>query len=335
MGIIGIAANPASGKDIRRLVSHATNFDNTEKVNIVERIILALDSFSMHQIYLMPERFNFKERIIKKILDKNKDYSVKHLQHPYPDFNNTQEDTSRFSKEMHRIGADLLIVLGGDGTCRAAAKESHTIPLIPISTGTNNVYPEVLEGTLAGIAAAAIAAEFVPLECCTQRSKVIRIRKNTEYCDLALIDAVITDEPYAASKALWNIKSIKKVIVTQAHPANIGFSSLIGCRTIIRPEHDYGAMADIDKRFPNAKSPFAAGVIASYHIDHLTPLNTGEPYTFVPDFNGMVALDGEREVSFKSGDSLTFEILRNGPVKVDVRRCVEIAQKNNFFNISR
>lgn len=32
---IGIIANPASGKDIRRLVSYATVIDNNEKVNIM------------------------------------------------------------------------------------------------------------------------------------------------------------------------------------------------------------------------------------------------------------------------------------------------------------
>ncbi|RBP68877.1 hypothetical protein DES36_10215 [Alkalibaculum bacchi] len=31
---IGIIANPASGKDIRRLLSYATVIDNNEKVNI-------------------------------------------------------------------------------------------------------------------------------------------------------------------------------------------------------------------------------------------------------------------------------------------------------------
>ena len=34
MASIGIIANPASGKDIRRLVSYATTIDNQEKVNI-------------------------------------------------------------------------------------------------------------------------------------------------------------------------------------------------------------------------------------------------------------------------------------------------------------
>jgi predicted polyphosphate/ATP-dependent NAD kinase len=41
-GLVGIIANPASGKDIRRLVSHATVVNNNEKVSIVRRLLLAL-----------------------------------------------------------------------------------------------------------------------------------------------------------------------------------------------------------------------------------------------------------------------------------------------------
>ncbi|MBP2666785.1 MAG: kinase, partial [Firmicutes bacterium] len=44
MGIVGIIANPASGKDIRRLVAYGTIFDNQEKANIVRRLILSLAS---------------------------------------------------------------------------------------------------------------------------------------------------------------------------------------------------------------------------------------------------------------------------------------------------
>ncbi|HEY8875633.1 MAG TPA: hypothetical protein VIM32_03140 [Desulfosporosinus sp.] len=42
--IAGIIANPASGKDIRRLVAHATVFDNQEKVNLIRRILLGLQA---------------------------------------------------------------------------------------------------------------------------------------------------------------------------------------------------------------------------------------------------------------------------------------------------
>ena len=41
MSAIGIIANPMSGKDIRRLVSHATVIDNNEKINIIERVVTA------------------------------------------------------------------------------------------------------------------------------------------------------------------------------------------------------------------------------------------------------------------------------------------------------
>ena len=44
MATVGIIANPASGKDIRRLVAHASVFDNNEKINIVRRVLLGLDA---------------------------------------------------------------------------------------------------------------------------------------------------------------------------------------------------------------------------------------------------------------------------------------------------
>jgi len=39
-GSIGIAVNPASGKDVRRLVARASVFDNQEKCAIVRRAIV-------------------------------------------------------------------------------------------------------------------------------------------------------------------------------------------------------------------------------------------------------------------------------------------------------
>jgi len=47
---VGIIANPASGKDIRRLVAYGSVFDNNEKVNVVRRVILGLDSMGVKEI---------------------------------------------------------------------------------------------------------------------------------------------------------------------------------------------------------------------------------------------------------------------------------------------
>ena len=47
---VGIIANPASGKDIRRLVAYGTVFDNQEKVNIVRRVLLALSGTGVGRV---------------------------------------------------------------------------------------------------------------------------------------------------------------------------------------------------------------------------------------------------------------------------------------------
>ena len=46
-----------------------------------------------------------------------------------------------------------------DGTNRAAVKGWRDAPLLTISTGTNNVFPMMVEGTTAGMAAALVSDE--------------------------------------------------------------------------------------------------------------------------------------------------------------------------------
>lgn len=47
---IGIIANPQSGRDIRRLVAHASVFDNEEKVNIVERLLATWNTMGLSSV---------------------------------------------------------------------------------------------------------------------------------------------------------------------------------------------------------------------------------------------------------------------------------------------
>jgi len=44
MNTVGIVANPASGKDVRRLVARASVFDNQEKQAIVLRVLAGIAS---------------------------------------------------------------------------------------------------------------------------------------------------------------------------------------------------------------------------------------------------------------------------------------------------
>ena len=52
-----------------------------------------------------------------------------------------ENDSSRAAKAMREAGVGCIVTLGGDGTNRVVAKECGDIPIMPISTGTNNVFP--------------------------------------------------------------------------------------------------------------------------------------------------------------------------------------------------
>jgi predicted polyphosphate/ATP-dependent NAD kinase len=53
MRAVGLVANPASGKDIRRLTGKASVFDNREKLAIVRRAVVgAIAAGAQHFIYM-------------------------------------------------------------------------------------------------------------------------------------------------------------------------------------------------------------------------------------------------------------------------------------------
>ena len=146
MTSIGIIANPASGKDIRRLVSHATVIDNNEKINIVERIVLGAQALGVDQVFMMPDSYNMGYRVEDKLNTCN-ELNCKINVINMLRFDGI-EDTINAAYFMEKNNVGCIVTLGGDGTNRAVAKKIINTPLIAISTGTNNVYPVMLEGTI-------------------------------------------------------------------------------------------------------------------------------------------------------------------------------------------
>lgn len=330
MASIGIIANPASGKDIRRLVSHATVIDNNEKINIVERIVLGAQALGVEKVFVMPDSYNMGYRVEDKLNGCNElkcEINVVNMQR----FDG-MEDTVKAADYMEKNNEiKCIITLGGDGTNRAVAKSIKNTPIITISTGTNNVYPTMLEGTIAGMAAAAVASGRFDESKYKIKDKRIEIYKDEELIDIALIDAVISNDLFIGSKAIWNMDTIEKIIVTRAHPASIGFSSLVGCKKIIYPEDDFGAYVEINSVSEKIKAPIAAGVVKSISVSEPVILGFNDEYEFIAEDRGIIALDGEREVEFSKDQKLVFKIRRTGPFRVDVIKALEVAQLNGFF----
>ena len=66
-GCVGCIANPMAGKDIRRLVAYGSRIDNQEKVNIVRRILLGLESAGIAEVLLMPDTFQIADKALEGI----------------------------------------------------------------------------------------------------------------------------------------------------------------------------------------------------------------------------------------------------------------------------
>ena len=331
MGKIGIIANPSSGKDIRRLVSHATTVDNSEKLNIVERIILAAQAYGVSDFLIMPDTFQMGYTVMDHLT--NLGELTSEIEILDMEITGTIDDTIFAAAEMEKMNVDCLLVLGGDGTSRAVAKSIKDTPLIPLSTGTNNVYPDLIEGTVAGMVAAVIASKEYGMNDITSRDKRIEIYKNEKLIDIALVDAVITSNPVIGSKAIWNMQEISKIIVSRAHPASIGFSSIAGCKKIVSVKDDFGLCVDLTQKTHRLLVPVAAGTVKPVYMGDEVILKLNEDFSYETNETGTIALDGEREITFKSGEKFVFRITRKGPLRVDIKKAVELAHKNGFFNI--
>ncbi len=324
MACVGIIANPSSGKDIRRLVAHGSVFNNNEKVNIVRRVLLGLDAAGVDTILTMPDAFN----ICYKALDTLKlSATVRELDMMVE---STPQDTIQAAAQMRDLGVDCIVSLGGDGTNRALAKACETVPLLPLSTGTNNVFPYMFEGTLAGLAAGIVARGMITApEAIVQRPR-LDVEVNGEVTDLALVDAVVCNDQYIAARAIWDITRVRMVVVAQRLPAQIGFMALAGNLPLDGAPHESGLVIEIHPTAPTVLAPIAPGLIVPVGVQRHAPLRAGERVE-VTGGPGTIALDGEREVVMRRHDRVAIRLQPAGPRVVNPQQVLALAAQQGFF----
>ena len=197
---VGLVANPASGKDIRRVTARASVFDNQEKTAMVRRCLVGVRAMGDAPIRYLPDA----NRLVEAALDEL-GFDAEPL-----DIVPTRSaaDTTRAACALR--GATVVVTLGGDGTNRAFAKGWLDAPLIPLSTGTNNAFPVMREATTAGAAAGVLASGAVPVEAVAARAKVIHVEIEEEPRDIALIDAVLTQERFVGARALEDPAGVRR-----------------------------------------------------------------------------------------------------------------------------
>ena len=220
---VGIIANPAASKDIRRLVAQGRVVPDWENVNTLRRVLLGLQSVGIQRVVAMPDSSHLVERARDA-----PQLSIELCLLEMPAYY-SEGDTVRASGLMADLGVGCLITLGGDGTNRAVVKGCASLPMVAISTGTNNVFPTMIEGTLAGLAAGSLARGKLDLGRVSITSKTLAVYVDGEDRDMALVDVALSRARFVASRAIGDMNTIYEVFLSRAEPASIGLSS-IGAR---------------------------------------------------------------------------------------------------------
>lgn len=324
MTTVGIIANPASGKDIRRLVAHASVFDNNEKINIVRRVLLGLDAVGVERVWFMPDYYGIGRRSLHGLalgldaqtLDIPTDW--------------TQEDSTRAAARMREMGVDVILTLGGDGTNRAVAKACGDVPLVALSTGTNNVFPTLMEGTVAGLAAGVVARGIVDPSGVISSSKRLEISRAGEIADIALVDAVVYDGQHVGSRAIWQEQGIRQIVLTRAEPYTIGLSAIGGYLDAAGLNADEGLVIHTGDGSLAVRAPIAPGMMRRINIREFRRLRVGQAVA-VTHFPNVMALDGERTLVFHHEEALEIRLSANGPRVVDVRAAMRAAAAQGYF----
>jgi len=326
MSSVGIIANPASGRDIRRLVAHASVFGNNEKVNILQRVLLALDALGVDEAIIMPDGYGLGLQALDGL--RLTSLRARILDMPVTA---TDRDSTEAAVRFRDVKVGCLVVLGGDGTNRVAAKGSGRIPIASISTGTNNVFPAMVEGTVAGMAAGLVAMGAVDADEVTYRAKRLEVYFEDQLADIALIDVVTSSDLWVGTRAIWDLTRVREIVLARAEPGNIGISSLGCCFQPLGSQDGQGMYLELGSEGVRVLAPVAPGLVTPVAVRAHRLLSIGEEVSL--DSNAkMLALDGEREIEIYEQRAISIRLTQNGPCVVDIPHCMEVAARSGVFH---
>ena len=327
MGLFGIVANPASGKDMRRLVARASVFDNQEKQAIVQRALSGAQAAGAAEFAYLDDA----NGIVASAVREHPVLCAKPLDTTRT---RTALDTITAARAMKDAGCTVVITLGGDGTNRAFALGWPNAPLIPISTGTNNVFPRLMEATLAGAAAGLIATGQLALQEVAERQKAIHVEVADERPDLALIDAVLSRERFVGARALLAPEQLDTALLARAEPAAVGVTAVGGLLHPVSSAEDGGLLLKFgagEEGEDIVQAPIAPGLYKPVRVAQCRTVRFHEDIEVAGP--GVLAFDGERDRTLAPGQTASLRLARSGPLVVDVDRALALAAENGLFRM--
>lgn len=288
-----------------------------EKQNIVTRLVLGALDQDVATIHLASEPFRISSRAVETLSHQHR---INMIEVP---LSHTDRDTEAIATAMWEAGCRVFIVLGGDGTSRVVSRTLSEATLLPVSTGTNNVFPFQIDATLAGLAAGLIATGKLDSRRVCQRAKQIHVSAETG-SDIALIDAVMLKGDMVGSLLPFRADHLRDVVLTRAEPASIGVSPIGGCLMPCHHEDDFAVSLKCGAPAQHrVRVPLSPGLHASVDIARVSRLALGQSITL--NGPGILAFDGDRTLSVTANEQIDIQVRRDGPWVIDGRQTLKMA----------
>ncbi len=324
---LGLIVNPVSGRDVRRLLGRAGNDTPDAKRNQLERAAIGAAMAGAMRILWTPDVFRIAERALEYLPI---DAVRERLDLGRPE--TRPADTLRCVAAMREAGCGALLVLGGDGTNRLVAEAWPDAPIVPLSTGTNNVFPLLVEPTLAGAAAGLVAAGRLALAEVAERAKVVHVRFTDGAESLALVDAALLRDDHVGSLLALDPAKLERLVLARAEAAAVGLSPLGGLILPCGRSDDFGVALCFAPGGSGGRALLAAvspGIYRTAHVVSTRRLALGESVELKGP--GVLAFDGDRARALAPGERALMHVLRDGPWVIDPARALALAAERGLY----
>jgi predicted polyphosphate/ATP-dependent NAD kinase len=324
---VGIIVNPNAGKDIRRLTSASGQTSDAVKIGIMRRAAVGALETGAERILFSSDTHHLAERAVEGL-----DGVIEFLDTP---LTGSHLDTVAAARTMWKEQVGAVIALGGDGTCRDVATGWPDVPLIAISTGTNNVFPSTVDGTTAGVAAALVATCAVPVEAVSRRVKRVALRIDSPSSvahEHALVEAALIDTAFVGARAVNDPTTIRWVVACIANPASTGLASIAGRVHPVGRNEPGGVLIRLGAGGRRVRVPLAPGTFTTLDVEAVEPLDSSMAIE-LPGA-GILAFDGERTTPVSADSTITVSIETSGPRLLDVDTTLAMAAGDRRFDVT-
>ena len=320
-----------AGRDVRRLAARATNMTHEAKRDLVARIAAGADAVGVRDIHVAQEPFRIATAALSLMpLQAN----IHVAQTP---LNHDARDTETAVRAFLEAGVDTIVTLGGDGTNRAVARVAPDINLIPLSVGTNNVFPTLVEPTTAGMVAGLVAAgrleSAAGYAAVRKRCKLLQVRLSKGGTDVGLVDAALLARDVVGNMLPFDAKRLRRLFLTRSEPDAIGTSAIGGLVDAVDADDDCGLLVELggddDGEGSVVNAPLSPGLFSRVEIAAARRIPLDTPVLFRGP--GVLALDGDRDHRLGKSDAATLRIRRDGPWVIDVPAAMRLAVREGMM----